>query len=111
MSRYDEPQQGERITVYVDSDLKEIIPGFILDWRQDIESMREALEKKQYETISKLGHDMKGTGGACGFDVVTDVGMGLESAAKDLNTDAIRRHLDTLSSYLELVDVVYVNSR
>ena len=107
MSQNSEPQERERIIVHVDIDLKDIIPGFVTDWRQEIETMRKALENGQYETISSLGHDMKGTGGACGFDVVTDVGRRLESAAKDHNADAVRRHLDTLSSYLEQVDIVY----
>ena len=50
---------------------------------------------------------MKGTGGACGFDALTDMGMDLEEAAKEEDHEVIRRKLDTLASYLEGVEVVY----
>jgi hypothetical protein len=54
-----------------------------------------------------MGHNMKGTGGSCGFNDITDMGSKLESAAKDMDPDVIRETLGTLSSYLEQVEVVY----
>ncbi len=102
-----ETQQAERIIVRVDSEFKDLIPGFLDDWQAEIGSMRQALERNDYKTIRKLGHDMKGTGGACGFDAVTDMGGSLEEAAKGMEPDVIQNPLPSLSSFHERVEVVY----
>jgi len=102
-----ETGQGERIIVHVDADLEDLLPGFLQDWEEEVRAMREALEKNNYETIRKLGHDMKGIGGSCGLDVITDMGNGLAEAAKAMDQDLIRKNLDTLSGYLERVEFVY----
>jgi HPt (histidine-containing phosphotransfer) domain-containing protein len=102
-----ETKQEEKKIVIVDSELKDIIPGFLDDWKEEVRFMREALEKGDYETILKLGHDMKGIGGACGFDTVTDMGRSLEEAAKVMHQEVIGKTLDKLSSYLKRVEVVY----
>lgn len=108
MARNDsETQQAERIVVRVDSEFKDLIPGFIDDRQAEITSLRQAFERNDYETVRKLGHDMKGTGGVCGFDAVTVMGGSLEKAAKDMEPDVIMKTLDLLSCNLELVEVVY----
>ena len=107
MALEDKIKQGDKIIVKVDSDLEELIPGFLKDWKKETKYMHEALEKNDYNTIIRTGHDMKGTGGACGFQDVTDMGGKLENAAKEKDLDTIRVTLITLSSFLERVEVVY----
>jgi HPt (histidine-containing phosphotransfer) domain-containing protein len=102
-----ETQPAEKIIVHVDSDLEDLLPGFLDDWKGEIESIREALERDDYETIRKLGHNMKGTGGSCGLEEITEMGRNLEEAAKAMAPEAIRVNLDTLSSYLARVELVY----
>ena len=97
----------EKIIVHVDGDLADLLPGFLEDWEKEVKFMREALEKNNYESIRKLGHDMKGIGGSCGLDVITDMGSGLAEGAKAMNPELIRKNLDTLSDYLERVEFVY----
>jgi len=107
MSNNNEIGLSERTIVHVESELKELIPGFLEDWEEEVGFMREALEKNDYETIRKLGHDMKGIGGSCGLDVITDMGRGLDEAAKVMDPEAIRKNLDSLLCYLERVEFVY----
>ncbi len=107
MVRENSIKQDEKIIIKVDSDLEEIVPGFIEDWIKETKSMQEALEKNDYDTIRKIGHDMKGTGGACGFDDVTDMGSKLEITAKNMDSDAIREILGALSSYFKKIEVIY----
>lgn len=99
--------QDERIVVHVDPELEHLIPEFLEDWRKEAKSMREALGKNDYETIRKLSHNMKGLGGSCGLDAITDMGRRLEEAAKARAQEAIDVNLDTLSSFLERVEFVY----
>lgn len=97
----------ERIIVHVDANLEALLPGFLKDWQEEVRAMRQALEKNNYETIRKIGHDMKGIGGSCGLDEITDMGSGLADGAKAMDQESIRKNLDTLSGYLERVEFVY----
>ena len=102
-----ETGRDEKIIVHVDADLEALLPGFLKDWQEEVRAMRQALEKNNYETIRKMGHDMKGIGGSCGLDVITDMGSGLAEGAKAMDQELIRKNLDTLSGYLERLEIVY----
>ena len=69
--------------------------------------MRQALEKNNYETIHKIGHDMKGIGGSCGLEEITDRGRSLAEGAKAMDQELIRKNLDMLAGYLKRVEFVY----
>jgi len=97
----------EKIIVHVDAELKDLIPGFIDNRRKDIRTLETALRKDDYETIRKLGHSMKGSGGGYGFNAITDIGRSLENASKEKNDEEIRKWVDELLNYLQNVEVVY----
>ncbi len=96
-----------RFVAHVDSDLKELIPGFLENRRQDARALVESVEQKDFEIIRVLGHDMKGSGGGYGFDAITDIGRSLEQAAKDENATEILNRAEELATYLERVEIVY----
>jgi HPt (histidine-containing phosphotransfer) domain-containing protein len=95
------------ITVKVDSDLEDIIPGFLQHRQSDIEAILDALDKGDYETIRILGHNMKGAGGGYGFEVITDIGSAIEEAAKINDAAEIKRSSNELSRYLERIEIVF----
>ncbi len=96
-----------RFVAHVDSDLKELIPGFLDNRRQDARAIIGGVEQKDFEIIRVLGHDMKGSGGGYGFDAITDIGRSLEQAAKDENSTEILKLAKELVTYLERVEIVY----
>ena len=100
-------KQNEKIIVHVDEDIADLIPGFLKNRRKDVETLKEALQQADYESIRILGHNMKGVGGGYGFDAITDIGMSLEQAAKEKYTREIRKQAEALSNYLERVEVRY----
>jgi HPt (histidine-containing phosphotransfer) domain-containing protein len=99
--------EQDKIYVNVDPDIRDLIPGFLENRYNDIQSMRDALAKTDFETIRILGHSMKGAGGGYGFDGITDIGAELERAAKVKDTAEITRGIEELASYLSRVEVVY----
>ncbi|MGH7208507.1 MAG: Hpt domain-containing protein [Nitrospiraceae bacterium] len=101
------PNPGEKIIVQVDTDLKELVPGFLRHRQKDVKSLLAAVEQNDYETIEVLGHTMKGDGGGYGFHAITDIGGSLEKAAANKNLQEIRKWVRQLSVYLECVEVVY----
>ncbi|MBU2648335.1 Hpt domain-containing protein [bacterium] len=96
-----------RITVHIDPELADLIPGFLENRRKDIETVRERLAENDFETILLLGHSMKGNGAGYGFDELTEIGREMEQAARDKQPDAIRKTLADLVAYLENLDVVF----
>ena len=107
MTQPDGPNPGEKIIVQVDTDLKELVPGFLRNRQKDVKSLLAAVERNDYETIEALGHTMKGDGGGYGFHAITDIGGSLEKAAANKNLQEIRKWARQLSVYLECVEVVY----
>ena len=96
-----------RIVVCVDTEIEDIVPGFLENRHGDVKAMLEALDWGDYETIRILGHSMKGAGGGYGFDAITDIGGSLEQAAKDRSSQEVRKVVGELSTYLERVEVVF----
>ena len=100
-------KQDENIIVHLDAELEELTDDFLKNRKKDIKSIQRALEKEDYQNIHTLGHKMKGTGGAYGFDTVSDLGGSLEQAAKDRNSGEISKLVGELADYLEQVKVIY----
>ena len=101
---------GEKIIITVDSDLEDLIPGFLENRNQDIKSIFNALARDDYAAIAKLGHTMKGVGGGYGFDAITDIGRSIEQAAKEKNPQKIKASLSEFSDYLERIEIVFESS-
>ncbi|MBI3813947.1 MAG: Hpt domain-containing protein [Nitrospinae bacterium] len=97
----------EKIVVHVDADIGELIPGFLENRHRDVKTIISALEYGDYETILLLGHSMRGSGRGYGFNEITSIGKSIETAAKEKNSEDIKRWLGDLSNYLERVEVVY----
>ena len=98
---------NDRITLRIDPDLADLIPGFLEGRRQDVAAIMKALEQNDDEAIRILGHNMKGFGSGYGFDEITDLGKSLEQAAKKGDTEEIKRKVSELSAYLDSLDIVY----
>ena len=79
---------------------------FLRNRKKDVTTMRGALDRQDFATVSLLSHGMRGAGGMCGFLAITEIGAALETAADDFDDAASHRWVDELSSYLETVDMV-----
>jgi len=107
MTQQSNSKHAAKIIVHVDSEIEDLVPGFLENRHKDIDILQESLAKDDYGTIRRMGHTMKGVGGGYGFDAITDIGQSLEQAAKDKNPEEIQRWVKELSNYLERVEVVY----
>ncbi|WP_293368763.1 PAS domain S-box protein [Phenylobacterium sp.] len=80
--------------------LAERTPAYLLNCRQNVIDMDNALNRADFEAVTIVGHNLRGSGGGFGFPVITDIGAGLESAAEEADAQASRKWLAKLSSYL-----------
>jgi len=99
--------KDEKITVKIDADLKELIPGYLNNRQLDIRNIITSLEKGDYETIRIIGHSMKGSGGGYGFDLITELGRAIEQAAKEKDDDLIKAKVEELKEYLGKIEIIY----
>jgi CheY-like chemotaxis protein/HPt (histidine-containing phosphotransfer) domain-containing protein len=104
-------EDGKResaIVVHADPKIADLIPEFLQNRRQDVLAMLEALDRRDFDTVERLGHGMRGAGGSWGFQAITDIGAALEQAAESADSDASRKCVGDLSRYLDRVEVVSV---
>jgi len=81
-------------------------PGYLQNCRQNVIDIRDALDRVDFETVTILGHNMSGSGGMFGFQAITDIGAALQQAAESADTDASRKWVGELSSYLHSVETI-----
>jgi CheY-like chemotaxis protein len=86
--------------------LIERTPAYLQNCRQNVLAMDEALDRGDFKAVTILGHNMRGSGGAFGFQAITDIGGCLEQAAESADADASRKWVAKLSSYLDLVEAL-----
>jgi HPt (histidine-containing phosphotransfer) domain-containing protein len=99
--------KANAITIHINQDLEEIVPGFLENRRRDVQTLETALQENNLAQIHLIGHRMKGDGGGYGFDAISMIGAALEQAAAGEDRDAIRRHTADLIDFLARVTVVY----
>ncbi len=105
-STNEEGNRKSAILVHANPKIADLIPGFLQNRRQDVLAMLDALDRRDFETVERLGHGMKGAGGSWGFQAITEIGAALEQAAESADADASRRCVGELSRYLDRVEVV-----
>lgn len=94
------------LTVHVDIDLEELIPGFLANRQKDIAALRAAVASGDMAEITRLGHSLKGVGGGYGFDFITEMGKKIEDSGKagELATaEALTNSLDEMLATAEIV--------
>lgn len=95
------------LRISIDPDLRDLIPGFLHNRRQDIDTLQEALAGGDFDTIRTLGHRMRGDGGGYGFHMISEIGHALEKAALENNCHEITARIQELHTYLGRIEVVY----
>ena len=86
--------------------LAERTPAYLLNCRQNVIDMGGALDRADFGVVTLLGHNLRGSGGAFGFQGITDIGAGLEDAAGKSDAAASRKWVAELASYLDRLTAV-----
>ncbi len=95
------------VTVTVDETLRDLVPSFLEFKRADISRAIAALKGADCAPAREVGHQIKGEGGAYGFDELTWMGMDLEQAAQRGDCAAALASALLLANYLARVQVSY----
>ena len=99
--------EEEKIIIYADPDIADEIPWYLGQVKEYTEAIEKAVGNADFESIEDAGHRMKGSGQTFGFDAISEMGKSIEQAAKEKDLDEIRKKVEELSRYIEMVEVVY----
>jgi len=98
---------GDKITVKIDSDLEDLIPGFLENRNRDIELLDKALSAGDFQSLQSIGHSLKGVGGGYGFERMSELGAAIENAGKGADAAVAGEQIDALRDYLSRIEVVF----
>jgi PAS domain S-box-containing protein len=84
--------------------LLERTPAYLENCRRNVTQMHEALDRADFQAVTILGHNLRGSGGGFGFQGITDIGAGLEQAAGVSDIVVSRDWVGQLTSYLDEID-------
>lgn len=95
------------VTLYIESDLEELIPGFMQNREKDVRDLRIALANNDMDEVALLGHSLKGVGGGYGFDFVTEMGREIEEASKTGQNVLVEQLIEQLATMLDNITIIY----
>mgnify|MGYP000156237207 CR=1 FL=1 len=79
----------------------ELAPRYLEKRRRDVETIRASLAKSDFETVRRIGSDLKGTGRSYGFETISDLGRLLEEASQRKDPDSVNEALGRLVECLD----------
>ena len=89
MEGFDDEEWAEMQEIYINHTSKEL------------EKIKTQLNLDSIDSIRTFGHNIKGSGGMYGFNEVTELGLLIETAAKEGNLDSIKSNLEVLEDFLQ----------
>src|SRR5208282_6682514 len=78
-----------------------VVAAYLGNCRNSVRSLKDAIERLDFDLLRTYGHRMKGAGGAYGFPQLTEIGASIEEAARAGNGGALRNCAATLEAHLE----------
>ena len=89
MEGFDDEEWAEMQEIYINHTSKEL------------DKIKTQLNLDSIDSIRTFGHNIKGSGGMYGFNEVTELGLLIETAAKEGNLDSIKSNLELLEDFLQ----------
>lgn len=82
----------------VPPEVQELVPGYLEQKWVDLDRLSTAIEAADYGTISRLGHQLKGSGTSYGFEAFSEIGSAIERAGRGHDLEETRRQVDLLAA-------------
>ncbi len=94
-----------KFQVIIPAELHDIAPNYLQNRIRDLDVLKDALNRKDYDSIAKLAHKTKGTAGGYGFMELGELAKSLERAAKSGGSMEANEVLEKMKDYLESVEI------
>jgi CheY-like chemotaxis protein len=84
-----------------DQAVRELVPEYLSNLNQMVAQMESAMEDRAYGQVRTFAHQIKGTGSAFGFPIVSEYGKQIEKASAMGDGPTIVHQLSSLNGYLK----------
>ena len=91
--------------VYIYPEVFELVPLYLKRRNDDVENLRSFIETEDFDSVQTIGHKLYGNGTMYGFDQISNVGKGLETAAIEKDLSKIVEHTQELFEYLKNLEI------
>lgn len=96
-----------KIIVDIDADLEDLIPKFLENRRNDVQTLQALIENNDVNALAQLAHKIKGSSASYGFIQLSSLAHELEKAVKN-DVGSLDAITNEMKIYLEQVEVHYV---
>ena len=83
-----------------DPDLREISEFFLTEMPTFMQKLKDALAAADMRQVSRLAHDLKGSGPNAGFDILQERARSLEQAALAEQTHTVKQLIDEVEKII-----------
>jgi PAS domain S-box-containing protein len=97
----------KRVRVRVDASLAPLMPAFIANRHLDAVALAAACDAGRFEDVRIIGHNMKGSGSGYGLVRISEIGDGLELAARRKDAKRVRALEGELTQYLAALRIEF----
>ena len=97
-------EKGKTIEI-ADPFARRLVGKYLENRNDDIAKLTNALGSADFETIRITGHNLLGSGAAYGFDDISTMGAGIETAATNCDVPQIERLIGDLQELLRKITV------
>ena len=91
------------IYVEMPDGIEELVPAFLATQREGAAGLAAMLAGGEFDAIRRFAHNLKGTGTAFGFPVLSEMGVRMERTAREGKAADLRGQIQDLRDYLERV--------
>jgi PAS domain S-box-containing protein len=99
-------QLAQPLRIEMPAGFEDIVPGYLANRKQEVFKMGELLAASDFERLSALGHNLKGSARGYGFPDLVRLGAALEESADQKDRVAFRAQMSELGNYLDRVHLV-----
>lgn len=96
-------------TIQIDSDFEDLFPDFVNYFYETLEHMTVAASDKDFESLFRLGHGLKGSARNYELYDLGNIFLSIEKAAQDDKLETIMFNIEKAKTYLDSVNVEFVN--
>ena len=110
-SRYEQQLDlaSEPIFVQAPEGLEALVPAYLEARKKELTTLVKLMQASEFDRISRVGHDLKGTGESFGFPDLTRIGADLEKSANKQSLLELGEELTRLADFLGRVQLQTVD--
>lgn len=100
----------EKNRIIIDTDMRALVDVYLTRREAELQVLQQALEERNFDELSNIGHQLKGSGAAYGFAEYSELGHALEVAAQANDIATAELLVQQLAQYYAGIEIIDADS-